>query len=125
MTEVQSGPARLSLRGHQPRPAVLEVVYRPPRVRATRALLSLLGLWALAPLVAIVPPHIPWAILAFLGGIYLAFRQWTGEYVVQRFEGACPRCETPLPLPPGSRIKLPHRMVCYNCHHEPLLEVGR
>jgi hypothetical protein len=42
---------------------------------------------------------------------------------VQRFEGACPRCDNPLPLPPGSRIRLPHRMVCYKCHHEPLLEV--
>jgi hypothetical protein len=125
MAEVQSGPARLSLRGHEPRPAILEVVYRPPRTRATRAVLSLVGLWLLAPLVALVPPHIPWALLAFLGGIYLAFRQWTGEYVVQRFEGACPRCATALPLPAGSRIRLPHRMVCYNCHHEPLLEVAR
>ena len=125
MSETISAAARLSLRAHEPRPAVLEVVYRPPKERIVRATLSLLGCWALAPLVAIVPPHIPWALLAFASGIYLAVRQWTGEYVVKRFEGACPRCESPLPLPPGSRIKLPHRMVCYQCHHEPVLEVGR
>ena len=124
MTGIQSAPARLSLRGHEPRPAVLEVVYRSPRTRATRAILSLLGLWVLTPIVAIVPPHIPWAILAFVGGIYLAYRQWTGEYEVHRFEGVCPRCAAPLPLPSGSRIRLPHRMVCYSCHHEPVLEVG-
>jgi hypothetical protein len=125
MAEIQSAPARLTLRAHEPQAAVLEVVYRPPRTRATRALLSLLGLWVLAPIVAIVPPHIPWALIAFLAGIYLAHRQWTGEYVVQRFEGACPRCATPLPLPRGSRIRLPHQMVCYSCHHEPVLDVSR
>jgi hypothetical protein len=125
MAEVQSGPARLTLRGHEPAPAELAVVYRSPKTRATRAALSLLGLWILTPIVAIIPPHIPWALLAFLGGIYLAFRQWNGEYVVQRFEGACPRCGAALPLPPGTRIKLPHRMTCYQCHHEPVLEVGR
>lgn len=116
--------ARLMLRGHEPRPAFLDLEYRSPRTRATRALLSLLGLWALAPLVFIVPPHIPWALLAVVSGLYLAYRQWTGEYLVHRFEGRCPRCEADLPLAPGSRIRLPHAMVCYQCHHEPVLEVG-
>ncbi|MBW3629370.1 MAG: hypothetical protein KY464_08750 [Gemmatimonadetes bacterium] len=115
--------ARLTLRGHQPRAAELVVVYRAPRTRATRALLSLVGLWALAPVVAVVPPHIPWAVIAFCGGIYFAIRQWTGEYLVHRFEGACPRCAATLPLSAGSRIRLPHSMVCYSCHHEPVLEV--
>ena len=123
MAEILSGDARLTLRGHEPRPATLEIEYRAPRTRMTRALLSLLGFWVLAPLVAIVPPHVPWALLAFAAGIYFAFRQWTGEYIVHRFDGACPRCETPLPLPAGSRVRLPHQMVCYRCHHEPLLEV--
>src|SRR5687768_1316197 len=90
LSETLSSPARLSLRGHDARPALLEVVYRAPKERITRALLSLLGCWVLAPLVAIVPPHIPWALLAFASGIYLAVRQWTGEYIVRRFEGACP-----------------------------------
>ena len=124
MTETAVTGARLSLRGHEPRAAELVLVHRGTRTRATRALLSLVSFWVLAPLVALVPPHVPWALLAFLAGIYFAFRQWTGEYVVQRFEGACPRCATPLPLPPGSRIRLPHAMVCYSCHHEPVLEVG-
>ena len=125
MAEIVTSAARLSLRGHEPRPAALEVEYRSPKTRATRALLSLLGFWLLAPLVAVIPPHIPWALLAFAAGIYFAARQWTGEYVVHRFEGACPRCGAALPLPAGSRIKLPHRMVCYQCHHEPVLEVTR
>ena len=123
MAAILSGDARLSLRGHEPRPAALEIEYRSPKTRLTRALLSLLGFWVLAPVVALLPPHLPWALLAIAAGIYFAHRQWTGEYIVHRFDGACPRCESPLPLPPGSRIRLPHQMVCYQCHHEPLLEV--
>lgn len=122
MAEPTALHARLSLRGHESRPAELTLVHRTPRERAVRAVLSLGALWALAPLVAIVPPHIPWALLAFCAGIYLAVRQWTGEYVVQRFDGACPRCAAPLRLPAGSRIRLPHAMVCYGCHHEPVLQ---
>ena len=123
MAEPAAVNARLSLRGHEPRPADLSVVHRSPRTRAARALLSLMGLWVLAPVVALMPPHLPWALLAFCAGIYLAVRQWSGEYVVQRFEGTCPRCARPLPLPAGSRIRLPHPMVCYGCHHEPVLEI--
>ena len=115
--------ARLVLRGHEPRPATLDVEYRSPRTRATKALLSLVGFWVLAPLVFLLPPHIPWGVGAVLAGMYFGYRHWTGEYVVHRFEGSCPRCGSALSLPPGSRIKLPHAMNCYQCHHEPVLEV--
>lgn len=115
--------ARLTLRGHEPRPAELEVEYRDARTRMTRAALSLVGLWLLAPLVFLLPPHLPWGFGAVIAGIFFAYRQWTGEYIVRRFEGGCPRCGTALSLPPGSRIRLPHAMNCYHCHHEPVLEV--
>ena len=115
--------ARLTLRGHEARPATLDVEYRAPRTRATRAALALAGCWLLAPIVFLLPPHLPWAIAAVLAGLYFSYRQWTGEYQVHRFEGSCPRCGAELPLPPGSRIRLPHPMVCYQCHHEPVLEV--
>ena len=120
----QQVDARLVLRAHEPQRAVLEIEYRTPRTRLTRALVALLGCWLLAPLVAIVPPHIPWAIGSVLVGVYLAVKQWTGEYIVGRFEGKCPRCASTLPLPAGTRIRLPHEMVCYACHHEPTLQVG-
>ena len=122
MTEGAAARARLTLRGHDPQPAVLGVVYRPPRTRATKALLTLLGFWVLAPIVFLIPPHIPWALLAVAAGIYLAYRQWNGEYVVQTFSGSCPRCGATLSLAPGSKIRLPHKMVCFQCHHEPVLE---
>jgi hypothetical protein len=123
MDDSQLPEAQLTLRGHDPRPAVLEVVYRSPRTRATKAILSLLGCWILGLVVVLIPPHIPWVIAAFVAGIYFSVRQWRGEYVVQRFQGECPRCGAALPLPPGSRIRFPHPMTCFQCHHEPVLEV--
>ena len=122
MTAGAATQARLTLRGHDPQPAGLRVVYRTPRTRAMKALLSLLGFWVLAPIAFFIPPHFPWALLAVVAGIYFAFRQWNGEYVVEEFSGNCPRCGALLSLAPGSRIRLPHKMVCYQCHHEPVLE---
>lgn len=123
MDNTNTLPARLALRGHSPSGAVLRAAWRSPRARATRAALSLLGFWAIAPIVFFIPPHLPWAAAAAVAGVYFALRQWTGEYVVEHFEGNCPRCGNPLPLATGTRIRLPHRMVCYHCHHEPSLEI--
>jgi hypothetical protein len=115
-------PAKISLRGHDPQPATLSLEYRPTRMRATRAIGTLLGFWILTPIVALIPPHIPWALIAFIAGIYFAARQWRGEYEVGAFEGKCPRCSSPLKLEPGARIRIPHPMSCYHCHHNPVLE---
>ncbi len=126
MSEVQTPPAaRLTLGGHPTVPARVEVTFLPARGRAIRALLSLAVCWALMPVVFFLPPHVLWVLAAFTAGIWLAWRSWSGEYVVRSFEGACPRCGSPLALPPGSRIGLPHRMTCYQCHHHPVLEVAR
>lgn len=123
MIDAIAAPARLSLRGHDPAPARLEVVPRSRKTRTTQALLALLGFWALAPLVALLPPHIPWALAALGAGIYFAWRNWSGEYVVRGFEGSCPRCGAALEIRPESRIRLPHEMNCFACHHQPILEV--
>lgn len=125
MTDI-SAPAlvdsRIALPGHEPVPARVQLVFRPARERLTRALLTLFGFWVLVPIVFIIPPHIPWALIAFVCGIYFGFKQWRGEYVVQSFSGECPRCHSALRIEPGSRIRLPHQMDCFNCHHEPVLE---
>lgn len=114
-------PARLTLSGHEATPALLEVVPRAARTRFLRALGALAICWVLVVPAALIPPHIPWALAAFLGGIYFSYKQWTGEYVVQRFEGRCPRCGSVLELKPGSKIGLPQTMTCFNCHHQPVL----
>jgi len=121
MNAAQTPPARLTLSGHEATPARLEIVARPARTRFLRALGALVVCWALIVPVALIPPHIPWALAAFLGGIYFAYKQWTGEYVVQRFEAHCPRCGNVLELKPGSKIGLLHTMTCFQCHHQPVL----
>ena len=49
---------------------------------------------------------------------------WRDRFEVTAFEGSCPRCGAPLPLPPGSKIHLPYRFDCLNCHFRPELEVS-
>lgn len=122
--DVASPPAAwVRLRGHEPVPAQVDLVRRTRRTRVTNTLLTLLASWVLAPILFLLPPHIPWAAGALLVGAYLAYRQWIGEYEVHAFSGACPRCGTALPIKPGSRIRLPHHVNCYHCHHEPTLVV--
>jgi len=116
--------AWIRLRGHEALAATAELIYQNPRTRMTRATLILLGCWIIAPIAFIVPPHIPWAVLAFGGGLYLAVRQWRGEYLVNAFSGECPRCHAALRLAPGTKIRLPYAIDCFQCHHEPVLEIG-
>lgn len=120
---VTSPPAQLSLRGHEPKPADISLERRSRQTRMTKSVLSLVGFLILAPIVALIPPHIPWVILAVAAGFYFAYRQWTGEYVVHGFKGECPRCGNSLEIKPGSKIKLPMDMDCFQCHHQPTLEV--
>ncbi|HEX7089472.1 MAG TPA: hypothetical protein VF192_05010 [Longimicrobiales bacterium] len=116
-------PARLTLFGYTPVPAHVRAIHRPRSLRLSRALLSLFGCWALAPLVALVPPHFPWALTAFGAGIYFARTNWRGTYEIQSLEARCPGCGNALTVKPGTRIGAQHQLTCYNCHHEPLLEL--
>jgi hypothetical protein len=124
MEEIERLPARLTLRAQGSKPAELEVRGVPARKRRTRALGYLLGCWILIPIVAFIPPHIPWVLAAFFLGIYFFYRNWTGEYVVEHFEGHCPRCDNLLTIEKGTKLKLPHKMICNECHFEPTLEVA-
>jgi hypothetical protein len=125
MSSSQSPAARLVLAGHAPTPAQVQVRPRPRKQRMVRALTLLVVFWALVPLVFLIPPHLPWALGAFAAGIYFALRSLRGEYVVDAFSGACPRCGEPLKVAPGTLVKLPYTVTCYSCHHEPALQVDR
>lgn len=122
---VVTPPARLSLPGHEPTEVRAAVIYRSTSLRLTRAMIYLIGLWALAPLVFLIPPHLPWALAAVVAGIALAWSNWSGTWEVRSVEGACPRCGTRLTVKPGARISLPHDLSCFHCHHNPTLELGR
>jgi hypothetical protein len=90
----------------------------------TSALLTLLGFLVLAPIAFLVPPHIPWALAAVIVGFYLAYRRWTGEFIVHSLEATCPSCGKPLTMKPDQYVRLPHTIPCFNCHQEPELRLA-
>ncbi|MGH7605714.1 MAG: hypothetical protein ACREME_00115 [Gemmatimonadales bacterium] len=114
-------PARLAIFGHAPTAVSLRVEPRSATARKARAAIALVACWALVPLVALIPPHVPWALAAFVAGIYLARRNWNGTHVVRSCEGTCPRCETPVRIRPDTLIRLPHAVTCYGCQSELIL----
>jgi hypothetical protein len=114
-------PATLTLFGHPASAARLEATPRSAPARRTRAALALAGGWALVVPAALIPPHVPWALAAFLAGIYFARRNWRGTHVVHAFDAACPRCRAAVRLRPGMLLRLPTPVTCYGCHSELLL----
>jgi hypothetical protein len=116
---------RLSLFGEKPVPAQLSVTMRPRWLRRARSVGVLLGSWALMPIVFFIPPHAEWLVVLFFGGIYLARREWTAEFVARSFAGVCPRCAAPLRLKAGTTLQLPHDIACRSCRRTASLEAGR
>lgn len=119
----QAPAAQVTLRAYLPAPARIELVPRPLAGRIARTALSILLFWGAVPLLLWVPPHYPWVVGAFIAGLFLAHREWTGRYHVRAFAGLCPRCQHPLSLGVDRTISLPHTLTCYHCHFEPTLEV--
>lgn len=99
------------------------MIYQPRATRMSRAIIVLVVSWLIIPVVAFIPPHIPWMLVAFFGGLLLALRIWAGEFYVSRFQGACPRCGTALELKPGARIRKRQTLDCYGCHRRPELVI--
>lgn len=93
--------------------------------RPTPALLSLLAFWALVPVVVFVPPHPPWALAAFILGIYLPGRTGQGGLRGAEAGGACQRCGNALTVKPSTKISLPYKVICYNCHFHPYLDLAQ
>ena len=91
--------------------------------RYLRAIGSLVGCWALVPVVFFIPPHVEWAALLAITGLYLARKQWRGEYKVIALRAVCPACDALLALKPNVVLKLPHAMSC-SCLRDPVLELG-
>ncbi len=124
MAEISGAPtARIVLRGHGSVPAEAEVVEYPRSVWLLRTLgYTLLWLvWTLLTLLFTFDPFI--ASFPFVIGLALVYKSWKGRYQVHSFRAQCPRCKHPLEIKPGSKIDLPHPMVCYTCHHEPELVI--
>ncbi len=120
-TEIGRPDARLVLPGSGTVDASVEVIYQSRATRASRALLTLGVAIAIMPVVFFIPPHFLWPLLSLGIGGYLAWRYWRGEYYVIDFEGHCPRCETPIELSRGTRVRGRQTLECYGCHRHPEL----
>ena len=121
MSHTITAPARITLFGHQSRPAHLEVVVYPAWARFARTAGYFL-LWIVATILTLVFTFDPFVgSFPFVIGAWLVYRSWKGRYHVKFFRGACPRCDQDIPVRTGSKIDLPCSLVCYNCHFEPEL----
>lgn len=114
--------AWLILPGHRDAAARVRVVRYPfwARLWRTAALGAMWGIITLtAFLITVFDPFL--SSIPLVLGSASVWRSWRGEFRVQAFEGECPRCAQPVALKHGARIAAMHKLVCYNCHHEPHL----
>jgi hypothetical protein len=115
-------PASLSCFGADPAPARVVVIPRDASWRTTRGLLALgIGI-GLTPLVAIVPPHVPWAAASLIGGIVIARNRFRERTTLLSVAGTCPRCGGAVAQEPRRRLQRPHTVTCSACGETLLLE---
>lgn len=71
----------------------------------------------LAPAVALVPPHVPWALGALGVSFILARRRWQHRFTVEKVMGACPSCGADVEPRPGM-LREPFPVSCEQCHYD-------
>ncbi|HEU0053695.1 MAG TPA: hypothetical protein VFQ39_10975 [Longimicrobium sp.] len=119
-------PAWIVLPGHRETEAHVEVRGYSLGARVLRTAALLAGWGTLTATVFFVTIFDPFMTsMPLVIGAVAVWRSWKGRYRVQRFEGSCPRCGEGMTLKPGSKISVPHPLVCYSCHHEPALVLAR
>lgn len=120
-TEVGRPDARLILPGSVTAEVIVEVIYQSRATRLSQALLTLTVAVMISPVLFFLPPHFLWPAVSVSLGAWLAWRYWKGEYYVIHFEGNCPRCQAPLALKRGARVRGRETLECYGCHRHPEL----
>lgn len=101
--------------GHDPTSATLHVIPRSTRWRLVRASRWFVGGAVLAPLVAVLPPHAPWAVGAAAAGLVVGMRRWKERHTLIDLEGRCPRCDGPLEHEGRTLLRTPHSVTCLGC----------
>jgi hypothetical protein len=115
--------ARLAVFGSETGPARVRVVPRDDRWRLIAAARWFLAGLVVAPLVVLVPPHVPWALGALVGGGLMGLRRWKERITLKALEGPCPRCGMALTLDRPTPLRDPHMVSCPGCRHEVRLTV--
>jgi len=113
---------RLEAFGFEPTAVSIDAVARPRSWRTTRALLAAgLGL-GVAPVVALVPPHIPWLLGALITGGVVAQRRFTERFTLRSMLASCPRCNQPVETEAG-RLTEQRTVRCDACGQDLTLTV--
>ncbi len=118
-----SVPARITLFGFDPVDARARIEARTTGWRARRASMALAAGLVMAPLLAVVPPHAPWVVVAVAIGLLTARRRWAEAHTLHFLDGACPRCEMDISLSRPARLSRPHLITCPSCQYELLVSV--
>ena len=117
----RTATGEITLFGHTSTRATVTLIERSRGWRLTRSLGVFTLCLLVAPLVALIPPHAPWAVVVLVTGGTLARRRWLEHHALQCLEGECPRCGAELALKLPTRLKNPHPIPCDHCLHEPLM----
>lgn len=115
--------ARLTVFGSEPAQARAWIQPRSDRWRVLGAVKWGLGGLVGAPLVVLIPPHVPWALGALGAGGLMAWRRLTERITLVRVSGTCPRCQGRIALEKPSRLRNPHMLSCEGCQHEVTLSL--
>jgi hypothetical protein len=122
-TTIEAPPARFDAFGFEPTPVHVRLVKRSTSWRMTRALLSLFVGWGLAPVVALLPPHIPWAAGSIIAGCYFAWRFSRERVTLLTYAGACPRCGNEVAAEPRAPLASSQSVHCGSCGQGLVLEI--
>jgi hypothetical protein len=117
-------PARVGAVGVYAVAADLIAHARTRSERSMRTFLTFVATSASAPLAFLIPPHAEPAFVAFAIGLYFVRKAWVGEWVAERMNSTCPRCNAPLTLKHNTVLYLPHSITCATCRAECWLELG-
>lgn len=110
-------PAQLTLFGYDATDATVRIRPRSRSWRLWGAVRTQAVGVVLAPAVALVPPHVPWALGALGVSFILARRRWRHLFTVETVTGSCPKCGKPV-APRSAMLRAPHPVPCDGCHHE-------
>jgi hypothetical protein len=113
----------LSLFGFPPAEASLEVLPRSLAWRGARASIFLGGGLLLAPILGMLPPHVPWVAGALACGGFLGVRKWRERFTLITLRGDCPRCGGRVSTPSGIPLRSSISVPCEACHHDSQLSV--
>lgn len=119
----QQVPARAESFGDEPTRGHVHVIARTSGWRVSHATPPLVIGLLLAPVLFIVPPHVPWALGAVGVGVLLAVRKWNERLTLTRVAVPCPHCGQPLPRTGPVALRQPHSLSCDACHHHVTLIV--